>query len=64
MNAKKINRDAKRFAISQNGNVNIMANASIQKEVSNVVAAQLVFIWTKALIGRSEYSIYFISVGK
>ena len=48
MNAIKINRDAKRFAISQNDNVNIMANASIQKEVLNVVAAQLVFIWTKA----------------
>ena len=48
MNAIKINRDAKHSAINQNGNANIMANASIQKGVSSVVAAQLAFIWTKA----------------
>ena len=48
MNAIKINRDAKLSAINRTDNANFMANASIQKVVLNVVAAQLAFTWTKA----------------
>ena len=43
MNANKIKHDAKLSAIRLKSNVNIMVNASTQKEVSNVANVRLDF---------------------